>query len=164
MATDSWGAITLTSVLAAGNLTQLYPSWVSAGVAKAGSTAGQLIRRPLQGQLFSFQVMPINANSAGYLEIWDIDGGEGGADVSSATAITNAQALALVALGKAKLMFRQRIPGSANSGVLKDESIFRSFMKGLAVRYVADAGVGETAELNVVAQGGYQKVESRGTY
>lgn len=152
----------LTCVATTGNVTQLYPAWVSAGVAKAGSTNGQLIRTPLQGALHSIQIEPDGSNG-GKVEIYDIDGSEAGADVSSATAITNAQLTAAIAAGTAKLIWEQEFPGTVGSGPVNASGIFRSFMKGLAARFSASSPAG-TCKLNLVVDGGYRKTESRGGY
>lgn len=161
MATDAWSGISLDTVAANGNLTQLYPTWVSAGVAKAGSTAGQLLRRPQSGNLHSVEVRPIGANG-GYLELWDISGEDAGADVSSLTAITNAQLVALQAQGLAKLIYRQDLTGTVAGNTTKSD-VFRRFSRGLAARFVGPV-VASTCELNLVCEFGFCKVESRGGY
>ncbi len=166
MATEGW-VCPLTAVAATGDVTQLYPAWVSAGVAKAGSTSGQLIRRPLQGALHSIQVENDGTNG-GTLQIYDIDGGQNGADVSSATAITNAQLSAAITAGRAKLIFEQTFSGTAGAQIVNAPGVYRAFLKGLAARFSNAAGGGGSAQgtctLNLVVGGGYFKVESRGGY
>ncbi len=166
MATEGW-VCPVTAVTTTGDVTQLYPAWVSAGVAKAGSTNGQLLRRPLQGALQSIQIEPDGSNG-GTIQIYDIDGGPFGADVSSATAITNAQLTAAITAGQAKLIFEQTFAGTIGSGVVNAPGIFRAFMKGLAARFTnAGGAMGAPAgacTLNLVVSGGYEKVESRGGY
>ncbi len=165
MATDAW-VIPLTAVASTGDVTQLYPAWCTAGVAKAGSTNGQLIRRPHEGAMHSLQIEPDGSNG-GTIQIYDIDGGENGADVSSATAITNAQLAAAITAGRAKLIFEQTFAGTVGSGVVNAPGIFRAFMKGLAARFSNDAGgpgPSGICTLNLVVDGGYWKVESRGGY
>lgn len=161
MSTEGW-VIPLTAVAADGNVTQLYPAWVSAGVAKSSSTNGQLIRRPLQGALHSIQIEP-NGTDGGTVEIFDIDGGEAGANVSSATAITDSQLDAAIAAGKAKKIWEQQFAGTVGTGPVNAAGIFRAFQKGLAARF-SNGGPTGTCTLNLVVSGGYEKVESRGGY
>lgn len=162
MATEAWSGITVTSVAATGDLKQLYPTFCTPGVAKAGSTPGQLLRRPMQGALHSIQVKPDGANG-GTIELWDVDGGDAGADVSSLDVITNAQLVALVAQGRAKLIYRQDFAGTIGSGPTNAAGIYRTFVKGLAARMYDDTPVGN-CELNLVVTGGFMKTESRGGY
>lgn len=165
MATQGW-VVPVTAVAATGIVTQLYPANCTAGVAKAGSTNGQLIRRPLQGALHSIQVEPDGQNG-GTIQIYDIDGGQWGANVSSATTITNAQLTTALASGKAKLIFEQTFAGTVGSGVVNAPGVFRAFMGGLAARFSNDAGAPGPlgiCTLNLVVGGGYEKVESRGGY
>ncbi len=162
MATEGW-ICPLTAVAATtGIITQLYPVWVSAGVAKAGSSNGQLIRRPLQGAMHSIQIEP-NGSDGGLVEIWDVDGGDIGADVSSATTITAAELALLITAGKAKKIWEQQFAGTVGTGPVSAAGIFRAFMKGLAARFT-NAGPTGTCTLNLVVSGGYEKVESRGGY
>lgn len=151
--------VALTGVASNGNVTQIYPPCCTAGVAKSGSTAGQLLRRPLQGVNHSFQLRSDGVN-AGTLELWDIDGEDWGADVSSGTTITNAQLVAAVAAGQAKLLFRGDYAAGVGSGILNAAGIYRPFAKGLAARLVSTG----TGELNLVNDGGFWKTESKGGY
>jgi len=152
----------LTAVTATGNVTQLYPANCTAGVAKAGSTNGQQIRRPLQGALHSIQVEADGTNG-GIIQIYDIDGGQWGADVSSATAITNTQLNAAIAAGKAALIFEQQFAGTTGSGPVNAPGVYREFLHGLAARMVMDTPTGG-CKLNLVVGGGYMKVDSKGGY
>ncbi len=163
MATEGW-VCPLTAVAATGDLTQLYPAWVTAGVAKSSSSNGQLIRRPLQGALHSIQVENDGSNG-GTLQIYDIDGGQNGADVSSATAITNTQLVAALAATppRAKLIFEQTFSGTAGAQIVNAPGVYRAFLKGLAARF-SNAGPTGTCTVNLVVGGGYDKVESRGGY
>lgn len=162
MATDSW-VIPLTAVAATGNLQQLYPAFVSAGIAKGTATAGQLVRQPMNGVMHSLQIKP-NGADGGTIEFYDIDGQDWGADVSSADVITNAQlttALASTSSRKAKLIFTQEFAGTIGSGVANAPGIYRAFMRGLAARFW-NAGPTGTCTLNLVCNGGYYKYPSRG--
>jgi len=143
-----WSGITLPTGLSNGNLKQLYPTWCPTGVAKASATNGQQIRGPVEGILYSLQVKT-DGVEGGTIEIWDIDGSEAGADVSSADTITNAQLVALQAAGAAKLIYSQNFVASPTTPF---GTSHRTFQKGLAARYVGDG----TCELNVVVQGGYR--------
>lgn len=159
MATDAW-VVSLSAVAATGDVTQLYPDWVSAGVDPASATNGQLIRRPYEGALHSIQIKPDGTNG-GTIEIFDINGLELGVDVSSGTAITDTVLDAAITAGKAKLIFTQSFAGTVGSGVVNAPGIYRGFMKGLAARF-SNAGAAGACVLNLVVNNGYAKVESRG--
>ncbi len=151
----------LTAVAATtGDVTQLYPTWCSAGVNPATATNAQLIRRPMAGAMHSIQVKPDGGNG-GTLEIFDINGLELGVDVSSAAVITAAVLDAAITAGKAKLIFNQSFPGTIGSGIVNAPGIFRAFMHGLAARF-SNAGPTGICTLNLVCDFGYCKVESRG--
>lgn len=152
----------LSAVSATGDVTQLYPANCTAGVAKSSSSNGQLIRRPLQGALHSIQ-LETDGTNAGTIQIYDIDGGAWGADVSSATTITNTQLSAAISAGKAQLIFEQNFAGTPGSGIVNAPGVYREFLHGLAARMV-NAGPTGTCKLNLVVGGGYEKVESRGGY
>lgn len=163
MATDAW-VIDLTAVAATGNVQQLYPVWVSAGVNPATALNAQLIRRPLQGALHSIQIKSNGANG-GTIEIWDIDGISLGIDVSSATTITNAQLTAAITAGKAKLIWTESYASSVGTPPMNAAGIYRAFQHGLAARYSNDdaaPGPQGICTLNLVVSGGFEKVESRG--
>lgn len=163
-ATGAW-VVSVTGAASTGNVYQLYPSTCTPGVAKAGSTNGQLIRRPLQGAVHSIQV-ETNGVDGGTIELYDIDGGDAGADVSSGTTITNAQLTAAIAAGLARLIFQQNFVGTPGSGTVNAPGIYRSFAKGLAARYISDniTPTSSACTLNLVVSGGFWKVESRGGY
>lgn len=174
MATDAWVInVTATGQSAAGIGTnngdgiQLYPAWVTAGVAKATSSNGQLLRRPLQGALHSIQIEPDGSNG-GSLQIYDMDATSEGADVSSAATVTAAQIAAALAATppRAKLLFEQTFAGTVGSGIVNAPGINRAFMKGLVARFGNGAGAAAAGSctLNLVVDGGYEKVESRGGY
>ncbi len=159
-ATDAW-VVPLTGVAdTTGIVTQCYPAWLSAGVNPAIATNGQIIRKPMQGALHSIQV-ETDGSHGGTIQIYDISGIDLGVDVSSATAITATVLNAAVTAGTAKLIFENNFSGTAGSGVVNAAGIYRSFMKGLAARFIVDGGTG-TCKLNLVVSGGFQKTESRG--
>lgn len=163
MATDAW-VIPLTAVAATGNVQQLYPVWVTAGVNPATATNGQLIRRPMQGACHSIQIESDGSNG-GKVELYDIDGIELGIDVSSGTTITNAQLTAAIAAGKAKLIWEASYAASVGTPPANAAGIYRAFMKGLAARFSNDAagpGPQGSCTINLVVSGGFMKVESRG--
>lgn len=156
--TMAWGGVPLTFVAASGNLTQLYPSWINDGKGNAtgGDPAvagpGTLLRKPCEGELISVQVSTDGTNG-GTIEIWDIAGDDAGADVSQAAVITNAQAVALKAAGKARLLYTQNVVAS---GVTPPAANYQGrFMRGLAARFVSAAGA---CTLNIVASGGFRFV------
>lgn len=155
MASDAW-IVTLSAVASNGDLTQLFPTWCAAGVNPATATVGQEIRRAVDGQLKAAQVKTDNTN-AGYVEIWDLNGADVGADVSSATTVTNAQLVALQALGRAKLIWNQNF--TATSGATTPNSWGKDFMHGLAARFVGGAG---SCTLNVDVVKGFMITTSAG--
>lgn len=157
MSTDAW-VVDVTFTAANGNVKQLYPQFVSAGIAKASATIGQLVRSPAAGALHSLQIKPDGTN-AGVIEFYDVNGADAGADVSSTDVITDAQLDGLVARGKAKLLFTQEFVGTVGNGIVNAPGIYRTFTHGLAARFVAAAGA---CTLNLVCNGGYFKYESRG--
>lgn len=143
---ERWSGLPLTAVVATGDLTQLYPTWFPAGVLKATATPGQQIRKPTSGVLKGINVQTDGING-GIIEIWDVSGEDIGANVSTATAITNAQLVALQAEGRAKLIFSKDF--TANVGPFDTTRV--NFMHGLAARYVNAAG---TCKLNLGVEGG----------
>jgi len=140
----------MTIVGAAGNLTQIYPPSAPLGVAPGDPYAlGQQYRRPMEGTLVTLSVASDGTN-AGILQLYDIDGGQFGADVSSLDAITNAQLTAAIAAGKAKLLHEQNFAGSGLTPWTAQGPA--RFMKGLAARVV---GAGGTCKLNLTTDFGY---------
>lgn len=144
--------IPLTIGLGTADITQGYPAWATAGVNPATATPAELVRRPCEGQLTSLQVMTDGTNAL-ILQVYDISGIELGLNVSSATAITDAQLVAAIAAGKAQLIFEQNVAGSGLTP-FSPVGPFR-FMKGLAFRAV---GVSGTCKVNCVVQGGYNYI------
>lgn len=135
--------------LADADVKQLYPAWAAAGTNPATATNGQQIRTPIEGILFSLQLMTDGTNS-GILELYDISGIEIGADVSSATAITDTQLDAAITAGKAKLIYNQNFLSSPTVPLGLG---YAAFQKGLAARAVGATG---TVTLNLVVEGGYR--------
>lgn len=168
MTTEAWvvpvSATSNSGTANTGNGVQLYPPWVGAGVAKATSTNGQLLRRAMQGAIHSIQVEP-NGTDGGTIQLYDMDGSLEGADVSSLTAVTNAQIVAALAATppRAKLIFEQTFSGTVGSGFVNAPGVYRGFMKGIVARFGNTAATG-SCTLNLVCDGGYMVVESRGGY
>ena len=154
---ESW-VITLTGVAANGNVTQLYPAKCTAGTAVASATNSQQIRQRTNGTLYNVQIKT-DGSTAGALELYDIDGNQGGADVSSATTITDTQLDALIASGDASLIFDQNFASTPTTPITVSP---RGFMKGLAGRYVQSGGTGGTITINLVVSGGYRKTTKVG--
>ena len=160
--TTSWVvAVAGTTSAGTGNVTQLYPATCPPGVDPFTASNNDKIRRPREGALHSFQVEPDGTNG-GKVQIYDIDGFSLGIDTSSTTVITNAQLVAAIAAGTARLIFEQYFAGVPGSGIINAPGIYRSFAKGLAARFVSDNSTG-TMTLNLVVSGGCMIVESRGT-
>lgn len=130
-----------------GDLKQLYPQVVPAG--SGATTSGTLVRRPDMGTLFSIQVKSDGTNG-GYVEIFDVNGADGGADVNTGVTITNAQLTVLIAAKKAVLLFTQNFQGSAGAPVISGGP--RGFAHGLAARFVGAAG---SCDLVLSVGGGY---------
>jgi hypothetical protein len=135
---------------ATADIQQLYPAYAAAGAVPATATPAQQVRYPCEGQLISMQVAS-DGVQPGIVELYDISGMELGIDVSSLTAITDAQLDAAISAGTAKLMLVQNFAGS---GLTPWAPVGpASFMKGLAVRVVGASG---TCTLNLVVHGGYR--------
>ena len=147
---EGWAGVSLTIGVATADLKQLYPTYAAVGVDPATATTGQQMRRPCEGTLLTLQVETDSVTS-GTLELYDISGLEVGANVSSLAAITNAQLVAGLADGRAKLIFRQTFAGS---GLSPWEMVGpRGFMKGLAARAIGGAGV---CYLNMTVRAGFE--------
>lgn len=147
---EGWGGIPLAFVAATGDLTQLYPNFVSAGDALPVAANGTL-RAPGGGRIGQVSVQTDGTNG-GYIELWDVNGLDIPADVSSLTVITNAQLVALQARGLAKLMWSQNF--AALPAAPAPWALAMGFMRGLAARFVAGAGA---CNINVIVEGGYVK-------
>lgn len=144
---QGWGKVQLTGGTSTGPLTQLYPAELPAGDALPIAQMGTL-RRPQGGRLGQISIMTDGVNG-GTVELWDMTGLDYPADVSSATAITNAQLVALQARGKARLVWSQNF--GATPADPAPWALAQGFMRGLAARYI---GTG-TCYLNLIAEGGY---------
>lgn len=147
---EGW-VVGLSAVTSTGNLTQLYPAFASAGVAPGAAVLGDQIRQPTEGTVFSLQVQTDGTNG-GIIELWDINGADAGADVSSGTTITNTQKNTLVTAGKAKLIYSQNFLATPETPIYMG---YKGFQKGLAARFVGGAG---TCTVNVVVKGGVRKI------
>ena len=155
---QAWGKLVVGFTAAAGNgnLTQLYPAWdqgAAAGQAKGDAlpiAPGGTLRTPMGGRVgqLSFQS---DGTNGGIVELWDINGLDFPADVSSSDQITNAQLIALQARGKAQLLGSYNIAGSPTVPAVG--SLAFGFMRGLAARFLATAG---QVNLNIIAEGGIQ--------
>lgn len=147
---ESWSGVPLAFAGAsAGNLTQLYPTWAPAGEPKATAVNGDQIRGPIEGTLYSIQVESDGTNG-GVIEIWDVNGADADADVSSLKVITDAELQTLITRGLAKLIYSQNFLGS---GITPPSAGPRSFQRGLAGRFVGTAG---NCKLNLVVNGGFR--------
>lgn len=154
MSTDAW-VIALPAAAAGGDVQQLYPVWAAAGADKSDPPAtGAWVRSPMQGALHAISVQSDGAQ-AGVLELYDIDGNDAGADVSSATAITDTQLDALIAANKAKLIYQQTVPASAGSNIVNPPGLYIAFMRGLGARYVSSG----TCTISLRVTGGQRKYQ-----
>ena len=139
--------VTLAAGTSTGDLT-LYPSFLDPGT--GATTSGTKVRKAHEGMLISVTVKSDGTNG-GYVEIYDLNGADAGADVNTLTAVTNTQKNTLVAAKKAVLLFTQNFQGSAGAPVISAGA--RPFAHGLAARFVAGAG---SCELVLSVDGGYQ--------
>ena len=147
-----WADITINAVAStAGDLTQLYPASCSVGT--GALTLGTLIRKPCEGTLVALQVEPDGTNG-GEIEIWDVNGADVGADVDTATAITQPQLTAAIAMGRARILYSQKFSGSSGSRLAIAHGV--PFMHGLAARYINSTGY---CQLNITADGGFCKTQ-----
>ncbi|UOF77054.1 hypothetical protein [Caudoviricetes sp.] len=151
----NWGGTVLTNVASTGNLTQLFPSTVTAGT--TATTAGSQRRRATEGQLFRAEVYT-SSDAGGTIELWDIGGVSEGAsnNINTGVTLTNAYLVAQQALGKARLIWSQNFKGDAGAEKAKFDTN-TPFMWGLAARFIAAET--STITLHIYAGGGYQKTE-----
>jgi hypothetical protein len=148
MAKKRW-VCPLNIVAATGDVTQLYPATAPAGASLATATPSDQVRCPSLGAIISMQPLTDLTNSF-VLQLYDINGIDLGIDVSSGTAITDAQLTAAIAAGKAELIFEQQIAGSGLTPITPIGPA--AFMRGLAARAVGSTG---TCKLNLDIDGGY---------
>lgn len=149
--------ITLSAVTSTGNLTQIYFPGATAG--DGTGVSGTQKRFPAGGLLFEAEVQADGTNG-GVIELWDIDGNDGGADVDTATVITNAQMVVAAALSppKARLIYSQSFAGSGTARLAINKGT--RFNWGLAARFVAGAG---TCNVNFDVEMGFRKIWIAGT-
>ncbi len=148
MSTKGFVSGTITGVAANGNLLQIYPPDCPAGIAVATATPAQMIREPIEGELVGFQVQT-NGSDGGVFELWDVAGDDGGADVSTAAVITNAELVVAQNKGKASLLWRQNLLGT---GVTPPCPSYFRFMRGLAARWVSSGNCSMSGNIS----GGYR--------
>jgi hypothetical protein len=158
--TMAWSPLTLTEVAAAGDLTQLFPSQVTAG--DAGTTFGSQRRKASSGVLLRAEVYTVDG-VGGEIELWDVAGLTEGANnnVNTGTALTDAYLQAEIAAGRARLLWTQGFAGAVGSRY----PVFNQrvpFMRGLAARFISAAPAGKTVQVSVVADGGYVKTTMAG--
>jgi hypothetical protein len=146
---EGW-VVELTGVGATGDVTQLYPAWAAAGAVPGSATLGDQIRQPIEGQITNLQIRTDGTNG-GIIELYDINGADAGADVSSLTAITDAQLDAAIAAGTAKLIYTQNFISSPETPINMG---WKGFSKGLAARNVGSG----LCYLNMVVNGGYRYI------
>jgi hypothetical protein len=126
--------VALTGVAADGDLKQIYLQYTPTGTSKATATPAQLVREPCEGELIGAQFATDGTNG-GTIELWDVAGDDGGADVSTADTITDAQLQVAIAKGVARLIYSQNLVAT---GVTPPFPSYFRFMRGLAARWVSD--------------------------
>jgi hypothetical protein len=151
----AWGTVSISAVTSTGDLTQLYLDTCTAG--SGATTMGTKVRKPMFGTLHHLEVKTDGTNG-GTIELWDLDGNDGGANVNTGVLITNTQKNTAVAAGLARLMWSQNFTG-ATSAEFANNMVPVPFQHGMAVRYVNGTG---SCTVNVVASGGFNKQEISG--
>lgn len=153
--------VTVTNVVdTSGVITQLYPSFVSAGVDTL--TLGARVRQPTDGVLLECSIYPVDA-FGGILELWDVAGPiTGSNNVNSGTDFLNTYLTAQVSRGRARKIWEQAF--KADSGLTTKKFTQRVPVAfGLAARIIDNSGGGgagsQDYKLNIVASGCYRVVE-----
>ncbi len=84
------------------------------------------------------------------IELYDCNGADGGADVSSAAVVTQAQLTAIIAKGLAKQVYSQNFAALPTTPINLSAA---AFQRGILARFASGAG---TVTLNFTMQGGYE--------
>lgn len=154
---QAWGGVSIDNVAAsAGDLTQLYPNFLQAGIG-TDPTLVLTRRRPNEGVIGRIEVVP-EVGVGGTLEIWDVAGELTGTnDVNAGTTITDAYLQTAITAKKARLLWTVTFDGdsSATNKIFGTRTVF---VAGLAARYtnpVETAGT-VSVDINLVVDGGYQ--------
>lgn len=151
--------VDLSAVVLTGVGTQIYYPTCTPGVAPS-SSPGTQYREPIHGVLHSLEIEPDGSNG-GELEVWDMNGRDGGADVNTAAVVTNAQIAAAIAAGKARLMYSQKFTGATGAVVRTVRGSAMPFQHGLVARFKNVGGTG-TISLNLMTSGLCRKIEIAG--
>jgi hypothetical protein len=162
LATGAPGASgTLTKASGTGDATITFSAAVFYPFAQRGAaiptSAGQTYRRPEGGRIGQVSV-ETDGTDGGTIQLFDINGLDVLADVSSGETITNAQLITALTAGKAKQIWEQNFASTAGSVIIYDWS--KGFMRGLAARLI---GTG-TCDVLISAEGGFQYLVSAGVY
>lgn len=160
---EGYGKIQLTATTSTGNVTQLYPQWIqySPGVTAGAAlpvAAGGIVRRPMGGRIGQVAIETDGTNG-GVIQLFDINGLDGGADVSSDTVITNTELTTLLTAGKAKQIFEQNIAAAPGATIVWTWT--QAFQRGLGARFVAATGI---CYVNIIGEGGFQFYTTAGVY
>ena len=156
---DSWVVALTAANATTGSIVQLFPTWAPTGVDPFSShAAGSQIRRPVEGILENVQIQSEGTNG-GVIEIWDINGLDGGIDVSSADTITAAQLASLINRKLARLIYTQNFAGG--SGATNPTIVGKVFARGLAARFSNSGPTGD-CKLTLTVKGGFELVDSAG--
>jgi hypothetical protein len=150
--------VDLAAVALTGAGTQIYYDTMTAG--SGTTTPGSLKREPIHGVLHSLEIEPDGTNG-GELEVWDMNGTDGGANVDTASVVTNAQIAAAIAAGKGRLIYSQKFTGSTGSVVRTVRGNPMPFQHGLVARF-KNSGPTGTVSLNLLTSGLCRKIEIAG--
>lgn len=142
---EAWGSTALAATTSSGNVTQLYRSSISAGAALP-IAAGGTLRRPGGGRIGSI-VVETDGTNGGVIQLFDINGLDAQADVSSGTTITNTQLTNAINNGVAKKIWEQNVSAAPGSTLVWSQAF--GFMRGIAARFVGAAG---QVNLNIIGE------------
>lgn len=152
-----WSPVLVANVTAAGNVTQLFPSFVTPGT--GATTMGTERRSCTEGVLYRIDISPSDA-VGGYFELWDVCGVPYGVtnNIDTGTVLTNAFLILEQAANRGRMIWRVDFKGDSGM-TTKTFSTRVPFNRGLAGRYVniVDAVGSKNVTVNIVAEGGYRK-------
>ena len=151
----------LTAVNGGGLITQLYPTFCTAGAGLG--TQGESVRRPMEGTIDELLISGDGTNAA-IIEFWDASGADhADVDVDTGETMTEAQLNTLIAAGKARLIKKVAIAGTDQLTVIESDTGGTPIMRGLCARAVPAGGAkippAAVIKINVNATGLFQKYD-----
>ncbi len=152
--------VTLSAVGTTGNATQIFYDTMTAGQA-ISNTPGRQYREAMHGVLHALEVEP-DGSDGGTLQIWDLNGRDGGADVNLGSVVTNAQIAAAIAAGKGRLIYEQKFTGTTGTTVRSVRGAAMPFQHGLVARFSMGTPAG-SCKLDLMTSGLCRKIEISGS-